>query len=134
MNQLIRFLTLSLFSMILIAGSKLAWTAEPKVQVLSPKEGSRITQEQSTILVSGKVASQAARSANVDIFYVIDISGSTGAGIMGAPSNDVPPRYTERQRMLSELRSQTNQLENQRQSLIDEMRQKGFDTGSLFLE
>src|SRR5919108_558200 len=77
MNQLIRFLTLSLFSMILIAGSKLAWTAEPKVQVLSPKEGSRITQEQNTILVSGKVASQAARSANVDIFYVIDISGST---------------------------------------------------------
>jgi hypothetical protein len=60
--------------------------------------------------------------------------GSTGAGIMGAPSNDVPPRYTERQRMLSELRNQTNQLENQRQSLIDEMRQKGFDTGSLFLE
>jgi hypothetical protein len=60
--------------------------------------------------------------------------GSTGAGIMGASPNDVPPHYTERQRMLSELRSQTNQLENQRQSLIDEMRQKGFDTGSLFLE
>jgi hypothetical protein len=60
--------------------------------------------------------------------------GSTGAGVAGARSNDVPPPYTERQRTLSELRNQTNQLENQRQSLIDEMRQKGFDTGSLFLE
>jgi Mg-chelatase subunit ChlD len=78
MNQFLgRYFTLWLFSMILVAGPKSAWTAEPKVQVLSPKEGSRITQEQNTILVSGKVASQAARSANVDIFYVIDISGST---------------------------------------------------------
>jgi hypothetical protein len=60
--------------------------------------------------------------------------GSTGAGVVGTSSNDVPPPYTERQRLLSELRNQMNQLENQRQSLIDEMRQKGFDTGSLFLE
>jgi Mg-chelatase subunit ChlD len=44
---------------------------------LSPKDGSRVVQEQNTILISGKVASQAARSANVDIFLVIDISGST---------------------------------------------------------
>jgi Mg-chelatase subunit ChlD len=51
--------------------------AEPKVQILSPKDGSRITQEQNTLLVSGKVASQAARSPNVDIFLVVDISGST---------------------------------------------------------
>jgi len=50
---------------------------EPKIQILSPKEGSRISQEQSTVLVSGKVGSQAARSDNVDMMLVIDISGST---------------------------------------------------------
>jgi len=63
-------------------------SAEPKVQILSPKEGSRITQEQNTILVSGKVASPAARSENVDIMFVIDISGST-ALYAGADLGDV---------------------------------------------
>src|SRR4051812_12124157 len=57
----------------------LAFGAEPKVQILSPQDGSRITQDQKNILVSGKVASQAARSPNVDIALVIDISGSTYA-------------------------------------------------------
>jgi Mg-chelatase subunit ChlD len=47
------------------------------VQILSPKEGSSITQQQNSILISGKVASQAARSENVDIMFIIDISGST---------------------------------------------------------
>jgi hypothetical protein len=51
--------------------------AEPKVQILYPKDGSRITQDQKSIFVSGKVARDAGRSANVDIFLVIDISGST---------------------------------------------------------
>src|ERR1043166_5581711 len=51
--------------------------AEPAVQILSPKEGSRITQQQNSILVGGKVASPAARSSNVDMMFVVDISGST---------------------------------------------------------
>ncbi len=51
--------------------------AEPKVQILSPKDGSSITQEQKSIFVSGKVAREAGRSDNVDIFLVIDVSGST---------------------------------------------------------
>lgn len=55
----------------------LARGAEPKVQILSPKDGTRITQEQSTVLVSGKVSSEAGRSANVDIMFVLDVSGST---------------------------------------------------------
>jgi hypothetical protein len=42
--------------------------------------------------------------------------------------------YTEREKKLSEMRDQMNQLESQRKALIDEMQQKGFDTGSLFLE
>ena len=61
-----------------IQGSS-AFAAEPKVQILSPKDGSRITQDQKSIFVSGKVASQSARSPNVDIALVIDISGSTYA-------------------------------------------------------
>ena len=58
-------------------GTRPVWSAEPGVQILSPKNGDRITQDQSAILVSGKVASQTARSSNVDIMLVIDISGST---------------------------------------------------------
>lgn len=53
------------------------WAAEPRVQIHSPKDGSKIIQEQSSIFVSGKVASIAARSPYVDIMLVLDISGST---------------------------------------------------------
>ena len=66
--------------------------AEPRVQILSPKDGSRISQEQNSIFVSGKVARDAGRSANVDIFLVIDVSGSTSmyAG-MNLGDADQPP-------------------------------------------
>jgi Mg-chelatase subunit ChlD len=78
MNQLyFRFGKLWLFFYLAVAGSNPVWSAEPKVQILSPKNGDRVTQDQKAILVSGKVASQLARSPNVDIFFVIDISGST---------------------------------------------------------
>lgn len=50
---------------------------EPKVQITAPKSGSRIEQEQATILVSGKVSSQSAHRPNVDILFVVDVSGST---------------------------------------------------------
>src|SRR5215510_4803053 len=70
-----RFFSLAaLFLLVFVSIAKGA--AEPKVQILSPKEGSSITQEQNSILISGKVASQAARSENVDIMFIIDISGS----------------------------------------------------------
>jgi hypothetical protein len=60
---------------------------------------------------------------------------ATGGNAASPPfAMDAPPAYTEQQKKLSDLRNQINQLESQRQSLIDEMRQKGFDTGSLFLE
>ena len=76
MRLSIRFFPL--FPIILIVSVSIAkGAAEPKVQILSPKEGSRITQQQNSILISGKVASQAARSENVDIMFIIDISGST---------------------------------------------------------
>jgi Mg-chelatase subunit ChlD len=53
------------------------WTAEPRVQILSPSDGSRITQDKNSIFVSGKVARETGRSTNVDIFLVVDVSGST---------------------------------------------------------
>jgi Mg-chelatase subunit ChlD len=53
-----------------------AW-AEPKVQILSPKDGAQITQDEKSVLVSGKVARDIGRSGNVDILFVIDVSGST---------------------------------------------------------
>lgn len=55
--------------------------------------------------------------------------------VVGRPGTDpIPPGYTEKQRELSDLRSRINQLEGDRKKLIDEMKQKNFDTGNLFLE
>jgi hypothetical protein len=45
-----------------------------------------------------------------------------------------PPISSGKERELSELRNQINQLTKQRGTLIEEMRQKGFETGSLFLD
>lgn len=44
------------------------------------------------------------------------------------------PAYTDREREFSALRERTNQIERERERLINEMRQKGFNTGSLFVE
>jgi len=44
------------------------------------------------------------------------------------------PAYTEKEKELSVLRNQTLELETQREKLIEEMRQKNFAIGSLFLE
>ncbi len=69
-----------------------SWSAEPKVQIRSPKDGSRIVQDQNTILVSGKVSTQGERKPNVDIFFVLDVSGSTShyAGVDFGDSTDLP--------------------------------------------
>ncbi len=75
--SLYRFVKLWLVFFLVFLGPQPVRPAEPKVQILSPKTNDRITQDQSAVLVSGKVASQAARSSNVDIMLVIDISGST---------------------------------------------------------
>lgn len=45
-----------------------------------------------------------------------------------------PPSYSEREKELSDLRNRINQLTKERERLIEEMRQKNFDTSSLFLE
>jgi len=51
---------------------------KPKVQILSPKDGSRITKNQKSIFVNGKVARDAGTVGKTSTFFlVIDISGST---------------------------------------------------------
>src|ERR1043166_8099827 len=66
--------------------------AEPKIRILSPQQGSHITQQQNSVLVSGKVASQTARSDNCDIMFIVDISGSTAmyAGVDLGDAGQMP--------------------------------------------
>jgi len=82
-------------ALLLACSPHLSWSAEPKIQILSPKDGARVTEDQKTILVSGKVASDNVRSTNVDIFLVLDISGSTAnsAGGEFASQSDLPDKY-----------------------------------------
>src|SRR4029077_14992051 len=93
MNQSVfRFRELWVFLFVFLCWSNACWAAEPKVQILSPKDGSRITQEQNSVLVSGKVATDGGRTPNVDIVFVIDISGSTSmyAGVFLGVLSRVP--------------------------------------------
>ena len=57
-----------------------------------------------------------------------------GAATSPPFSLDPPPAYSDRQKHLSDLRARISQVENERQRVIDEMRAKGFEVGSLFLE
>jgi len=54
----------------------------------------------------------------------------------GVPPRVDPPTvgYSEKEKELSALRGQINQLSNERKRLIEEMKQKNFNTGSLFFE
>ena len=45
-----------------------------------------------------------------------------------------PPGYTPGERQLSDLRNEMTQLTKEREKLIDEMKQKNFQTGNLFLD
>jgi len=74
---------------------KQIWSAEPRVQIRSPKDGDRIAQEQDYLLLSGKVLSDLAKSLNVDIFLAIDVSGSTAdfAGAEFPEFVNLPDRY-----------------------------------------
>jgi hypothetical protein len=59
----------------------------------------------------------------------------TGSASQSPPfSLDAPPAYTEREKELSDLRARITQVENDRQKLIEEMKAKNFETGSLFLD
>jgi len=69
--------------------------AELTVHVRSPKDGSVVTQEQAYILIGGNVAIDTHGSGYVDIFLVLDVSGSTGqyAGADFAEFSQLPTFY-----------------------------------------
>ena len=71
------------------------------VQIRSPNEGSQITQEQSYVLVGGKAAIKTGGSGYVDIFLVLDVSGSTAqyAGADFAEFSQLPNFYVNRNRL-----------------------------------
>jgi von Willebrand factor type A domain/Glucodextranase, domain B len=77
MNHLLYRFFLPLLVLSLTAALESALAAEPRVQILAPKDGGQITQEQNLVFVSGKVARDAGQSVRVDMFLVVDISGST---------------------------------------------------------
>jgi hypothetical protein len=62
--------------------------------------------------------------------------GLPGGSAAGTPPHSLepPPAYSPRQKELSDLRSRMNQITEERTRLIEEMKMKNFDTGSLFLE
>ncbi len=88
----LRFFSLCFFLCGFLGSSSGTLSAEPIVQIHSPKDGSRIEQKQSTIFVSGKVFTQEIRTPNVDILFVLDVSGSTAryAGVDLDDSADLP--------------------------------------------
>jgi hypothetical protein len=49
-------------------------------------------------------------------------------------STNPPPAYTEKQRLLSGLRTQLHELESERERVIAEMKRRDMDTGSLSSE
>ena len=51
--------------------------SELKVEIRSPRDGLEIRNEQNYILIGGKVTTKLAAPAYVDIFLVLDVSGST---------------------------------------------------------
>ena len=72
---------------------------------------------------------------------IIDLRPGEASGSMynATPSNqptvNPPPLpYSDRERGFSELRNRTNELINEREKLIQEMKQKNFETGDLFLQ
>ena len=64
-----------------------------------------------------------------------DFNASNVSAFQTPPfSIDPPPPYTEREKELSDMRARITQAENERQQLIEEMKAKNFEIGSLFLD
>lgn len=78
-------------------------------------------------------------AGGIDLDAPAAFSGAPGRTIRLRPGGVIrrvnPPLapYSQKERELSDLRKQLNQLQNQRTLLIQEMRQKHFNTSSLFL-
>lgn len=75
--------------------------AEPRVQIRSPKDNSYITQEQNHILIGGKVFRETAGAGYMDIFLVLDVSGSSAqsAGVDFSEFSELPNFYVDSRRL-----------------------------------
>jgi hypothetical protein len=95
------FFQLGLALLLLIIFPNRNSAAEPRVQIRSPKDGSEITQEESYVLIGGKVFTRDAASGYVDIFLVLDVSGSTAqyAGIDFSELSELPNLYVYPRRL-----------------------------------
>jgi hypothetical protein len=102
MNRLcVRLGQLGLSFLLVISLPNTNWGGEPKVQIRSPKDGSQITQEQTYILVGGKVFTEVAGAGYVDIFLVLDVSASTAqyAGIDFPEFSQLSDFYVDSRRL-----------------------------------
>jgi Mg-chelatase subunit ChlD len=92
------------------------------VQILSPADGSRITQDKNSILLSGKVARETGRSASVDILLVMDVSGSTamyaGADLGEADQPPESPGFSPPQIVIGGMNIGKPPLRNPRNSIL----------------
>jgi VWA domain-containing protein len=93
-----RIFKLTLAFLLLIAFAHETMGAELTVQIRSPKDGSQIIQEQAYVLVGGKAAIKTGGSGLVDIFLVLDVSGSTAqyAGADFPEFSQLPNFYVSR--------------------------------------
>jgi Mg-chelatase subunit ChlD len=89
------------FVFFLLLISNRSWAADPRVQIRSPKDRSIVTQETAYILVGGKVDSKNDVSPNIDIFLVLDTSGSTAQPAAKDLSDvfELPNSYISRNRL-----------------------------------
>jgi von Willebrand factor type A domain-containing protein len=96
-----RFVSLGLPFALLITFANETMGAELIVKIRSPNNGAQIAQEQAYVLVGGKVAIETGRSGYVDIFLVLDVSGSTAqyAGADFAEFSQLPNFYVNRNRL-----------------------------------
>ena len=96
-----RFVSLALPFALLITFANKTMGADLTVQIRSPNDGAQITQEQAYVLVGGKAAIETGRSGYVDIFLVLDVSGSTAqyAGADFAEFSQLPNFYVDRRRL-----------------------------------
>lgn len=96
-----RLLQLGLSMVLLITFSNITSSGEPIVQIRSPKDGAHITQEQNYVLIGGRLFTDAAGAGHVDIFFVLDVSGSSAqyAGADFSEFSELSNLYVDSRRL-----------------------------------
>lgn len=102
--RVVGFLSFVLSLTVFLLNSELSWGAEPKVRIISPKNGSRINGNKDIVLVTGKVSTRGVSISNVDLFIVLDVSAST-AHYAGVVFNDKDLPVTTSQGRFGSLHS-----------------------------